>query len=265
MTRPLGTPTWIDLGSNDFASTKAFYEGLFGWRFDDAGEEYGHYCMVYNGDALVGGAMDTSGMTGPDGAPLPSRWDVYLAASDIDQRVELAKQHGAQVLMEPHDAGAAGRFSMLLDPSGAVVGLWAAGDTEGFAFEGKPGGPVWFELMTPKFDAAEEFYTAVFDFDFVSETMSMEGSDFRYATNGPEQEASSGIFDTSVFPDGGDAYWRAYIAIESTDAALAKVKELGGTVLDGPDDSPFGRITTIADPQGAQLQLCAMSESTPDE
>ena len=222
--------------------------------------------MVYNGDALVGGAMDTSGMTGPDGSPLPSSWDVYLAASDIEQRVELAKQHGAQVLLEPGDAGPSGRFAIILDPAGASVGLWAAGDIEGYVFEGKPGGPVWFELMSTKFDDSKAFYTEVFDFDYVTEEMEMEGGfNFRYATNGPEAEATSGLFDTSVFPDGEGSYWRVYLGIESTDAAIAKVKELGGTVLDGPDDSPFGRITTIADPQGAQIQLCAMSESTPDE
>ena len=244
MTRPLGTPTWIDLGSNDFASTKAFYEGLFGWRFDDAGEEYGHYCMVYNGDALVGGAMDTSGMTGPDGAPLPSRWDVYLAASDIDQRVELAKQHGAQVLMEPPMPEPPDGSSMLLDPSGAVVGLWAAG--------GRGGVRVRRQARRPRLVRADDAQVRrrrrVLHRRVRLRLRQRDhehggGSDFRYATNGPEQEASSGIFDTSVFPDGGDAYWRAYIAIESTDAALAKVKELGGTVLDGPDDSPFGRIT----------------------
>lgn len=261
MTRPLGTPTWIDYSSNDFAASRAFYEGLFGWRFEDSGEAYGHYNMIFNGEAAVGGAMDSSGMTGPDGSELAADWGVYLAVSDIDQRVELAKQHGGSVVVEPDDAGAAGRFAVITDPTGATVGLWQAGETQGYDFEGKPGGPVWFEMLTTQYDAAADFYTAVFDFDLHPMP---DSGDMRYATNGAADEASSGMFDTTVFPDGAGSYWRIYIGIGSTDAALAKVKELGGKIIDGPDDSPFGRITTIADPAGAQLQLCAMTEASPD-
>ena len=54
------------------------------------------------------------------------------------------------------------------------------------------------------------------------------------------------------------------LADDAADASLAKVKELGGKIIDGPDDSPFGRIATIADPSGAQLQLCAISEAEPN-
>ena len=50
----------------------------------------------------------------------------------------------------------------------------------------------------------------------------------------------------------------------STESALARVRELGGSVLDGPIDSPFGRITTIADPEGATFQISAMSEAVPE-
>jgi predicted enzyme related to lactoylglutathione lyase len=32
---PNGTFCWVDLGTNDAAGAKAFYEGLFGWEFDD--------------------------------------------------------------------------------------------------------------------------------------------------------------------------------------------------------------------------------------
>lgn len=38
-------------------------------------------------------------------------------------------------------------------------------------------------------------------------------------------------------------------------ARVAAVEGDGGKVLDGPVDSPFGRVTTIADPVGATLQL----------
>ena len=40
------------------------------------------------------------------------------------------------------------------------------------------------------------------------------------------------------------------------------MRELGGSVLDGPIDSPFGRITTVADPEAASFRISAMSEVT---
>ena len=37
--------------------------------------------------------------------------------------------------------------------------------------------------------------------------------------------------------------------------ALEVIREHGGTVLDGPQDSPFGRVTTVLDPAGATFQI----------
>ena len=30
-----GTPSWVDLSTNDQASAKEFYSGVFGWSYDD--------------------------------------------------------------------------------------------------------------------------------------------------------------------------------------------------------------------------------------
>lgn len=46
MTRSTGTPTWLDLGTTDLEGVKPFYQELFGWQFDDAGPEMGHYNMI---------------------------------------------------------------------------------------------------------------------------------------------------------------------------------------------------------------------------
>ena len=43
-----------------------------------------------------------------------------------------------------------------------------------------------------------------------------------------------------------------------------RIEEHGGTVLDGPSNSPFGRVATIADPEGATFQISAMSEAVPE-
>jgi predicted enzyme related to lactoylglutathione lyase len=47
------------------------------------------------------------------------------------------------------------------------------------------------------------------------------------------------------------ARWRPYFLVPGTDAATAKVVELGGQVLVPPGDTPVGRLAGLADDQGA--------------
>ena len=37
----------------------------------------------------------------------------------------------------------------------------------------------------------------------------------------------------------------------------SKAVSLGGKVIDGPDDTPFGRLATLADPTGAMFKIMA--------
>ena len=264
MSRPTGTTTWLDLGSTDLRAAQAFYTELFGWEFEDAGEEYGHYRMIRSNGTLVAGAMDVSGITCPDGDPLPSEWTVYLAVDDLDARVAKAQAAGAQIIVSPTVAADAGSFAIVLDLAGYPIGLWQAGDIEGYEFTAATGTPVWFEVMTHDFDAAARFYTEVLDAELVPMTEEMEDDSFRYVTNGAQDTATWGLGDaTGVIPE-GEGGWRIYFAVEACDAAVERIRELGGSLLDGPIDSPFGRIATVADPTGASFQICAMSESTPE-
>src|SRR5215217_4351978 len=50
-------------------------------------------------------------------------------------------------------------------------------------------------------------------------------------------------------------FWLAYFTVPSCDAAVAKVRELGGEVLAGPLDLGAGRIAVASDPQGAVFAL----------
>lgn len=264
--QPVGTPVWLDLGSNDFAASKDFYNGLFGWEFEDSGPEFGHYAMIRNNGTAVGGAMDTSGMTCPEGGEIPSVWDVYLSVDDLEARLAKARENGATVIVEPGQVGDAGRFAIVVDPSGTPIGMWEPNQLSGYDFTGAPGSPVWFELMTSDFDRAVDFYTKVFDADFVP----MPESEGFYVTNGTGDATKFGVCNVLMWGENPGAptpgrpnnYWRIYLNTESLDPALEKVRELGGQVLDGPEESPFGRLATIADPQGAFFQLIATSEAS---
>ena len=38
-----GTPSWVDLTTTDLEGALRFYGDVFGWEFEDMGEEAGHY------------------------------------------------------------------------------------------------------------------------------------------------------------------------------------------------------------------------------
>lgn len=55
------------------------------------------------------------------------------------------------------------------------------------------------------------------------------------------------------------AHWAVYFAVEDTDAALAKVVDLGGSIVAAAEDTPYGRIAQTADATGSQFRLVAGS------
>lgn len=105
--------------------------------------------------------------------------------------------------------------------------------------------------MSQSIDEAIPFYQQFFGW----ETHEIPG-EWRYVTNAAEEAATAGLCNArGVVEEGTPSYWRVYLAIADLDSALERLPELGGRVLDGPVDSPFGRIATVADPQGATFQL----------
>jgi uncharacterized protein len=117
------------------------------------------------------------------------------------------------------------------------------------------GTAAWHELHAKDYDAAVQFYQQVFGWntDVMSDT-----PEFRYTTLGAGAEAKAGILDASGYlPAEIPSSWQVYFAVSDTDASLAKAVEMGGKVVEGPDDTPFGRIATLTDPTGAMFKVVA--------
>ena len=45
------------------------------------------------------------------------------------------------------------------------------------------------------------------------------------------------------------------LRVEDTDAALARIVELGGSTVRPAEDTPYGRLAAATDPTGAQFKL----------
>ena len=58
--------------------------------------------------------------------------------------------------------------------------------------------------------------------------------------------------------------WQVYFAVADADAAIEKAVSMGARVVEGPEDSPFGRLATLADPTGAMFKIVAETQPGAD-
>lgn len=252
-----GAPMWIDLFTSDTGKAEAFYGGLFGWTFESAGEEFGGYITVSKDDKLVAGCMknDASQDT-------PDMWSLYLKTDDARKIESLAVENGGQVYASAMDVAELGTMTLIADVGGAAIGAWQPGTHKGFDVVGEPGTPSWFELHTRDYDKTIDFYQNVFKWNTKPESDTPE---FRYmmliAADGT---GLAGVMDASAFmPEGVPAAWSIYFGVDDTDAALKRVVELGGTIIEGAEDTPYGRLARAADTTGTQFKLVAPNDQMP--
>ena len=247
---PAGAPCWVDLWTSDVAAARQFYDELFGWQAQEPSPEFGGYFMFHRGGVPVAGAMGDMGDMRAD-----NTWKVYLATSDVTAATAAVAANGGQVMMPAYPVADLGSQSVLLDPEGATFGAWQAETFPGFTVLDEPGAPGWFELQTRSYDRALSFYRSVFgwDTDVVFDTEEM-----RYTTvvNPADRTPVAGIIDAANWlPEGSQEQWTIYWGTNDTEASVADVVRLGGTVVDGPVDTPYGRIATVTDPMGTLFRL----------
>jgi uncharacterized protein len=249
-----GAPCWIDLSTSDTTAARDFYTGLFGWTAGEASEEFGGYFMFNNAGTPVAGCMPAM-----PGAPT-DLWSVYLAVPDAAKTIEAASGAGGQVVVPAMAVADLGTMGMIVDPGGSAIGLWQPGQFPGIVNRDQAGLPSWFELHSSDYNAALAFYRDVFGWDL--QTM-MDTPDMKYSVLSHGDDQLAGIFDASG--EGPDARygWSFYNWVDDADASAAKAAELGGSVLQQPMDTPYGRLATIADPQGAVFKLMAANDQMP--
>jgi predicted enzyme related to lactoylglutathione lyase len=245
---PIGAPCWVDLLTSDPARSQEFYRRLFGWTVEDPGADYGGYQNFLKDGIRVAGSMRNDGEAG-----VPDLWSVYLAVDDAEKTVAQAEAHGAQVMVPAMDVMTLGRMAVVVDPGGAVIGMWQPGEFQGFGILAEANAPSWFELHTRDYEASVAFYREVFGWDTHTESDTPE---FRYTTLGEGDEAKAGLMDsTAILPEGVPSHWAVYFGVDDTDAALSEIVALGGEVVTPAEDTPYGRLAMASDATGALFRL----------
>ncbi len=113
---------------------------------------------------------------------------------------------------------------------------------------------VWYELMTTDMAAAKAFYTRVVGWG--TEDASRPGMPYTLFT--VKGVSVAGLLDLpeAALQVGERPRWVGYVAVDDVDAAVVRVKELGGAVHVPPRDIPdVSRFSVVADPQTAMFVL----------
>jgi uncharacterized protein len=108
----------VELNTTDVTKAKAFYSKLFDWQLEDVPMPSGSYTMIKVGEGTGGGIMKHP----VPGAP--SAWLAYVVVDDIAAATQKAKSLGAKVMQDVTDVMGMGSFSIIIDPTGAALGLW---------------------------------------------------------------------------------------------------------------------------------------------
>jgi hypothetical protein len=146
-----------------------------------------------------------------------------------------------------------GKMVGLADPGGAMFALYQpSAEAPGHDDPPAVGEFSWHELMTGDPDGAWDFYSGLFDW---SRTDSMDmGEMGSYDMFGRGAHPVGAMFRQP--PQVPVPHWLLYIRVPDVDAAAERVRELGGQVLNGPEEVPGGdRIVQCMDPQGAVFAL----------
>lgn len=244
-----GTPCWASLMAHRADQARSFYGALFGWEFEhDAGQLGGYTLAVLDGQrvAAIG--------DGPAEPHRPVAWTTMLASDDADETADLVRECGGTVGVGPLNADGDGRLAIAVDPSGAVFGIWQGERLPGADLTGVPGSVAWNELWTRESPLVAKFYQAVFGFG----TELCEGGEPDRLVLTVGGRAVAGIHGVGRrLPRDRGAHWMTFFEAADVDEAARRATGLGGRVVDPPFDSPYGRVATLVDPEGAAFAVMA--------
>lgn len=113
-----------ELATTNVPKAKAFYSKLFAWKLKDlpTPTPSGAYTMIEVGEGTGGGIMEQM----CDGAP--SAWMPYVLVKNIDASTKKAKKLGAKIMKDVTEVEGMGWLSIIVDPTGAMLGLWEPKD-----------------------------------------------------------------------------------------------------------------------------------------
>jgi predicted enzyme related to lactoylglutathione lyase len=118
----VGEFSWHELATHDYPAAYRFYERLFGWEKGASMDMGGGsiYQMFTRKGIPLGGIFNrTPDMSGPPA------WLHYVRVDDVHRAVEVVKERGGHILVEPMEVPGGDLIAQCTDPQGARFALHA--------------------------------------------------------------------------------------------------------------------------------------------
>lgn len=125
----VGSIWWSEIVSANPSKSREFYTQVFGWttkvvsavdtsRAPTPGED--EYTIYSKGGVEVAG-----GASAVDASPDAKRtgWVNYIQVVNVDAAAQDAVKHGGSIIKAPYDMSGTGRFALVQDPDGILIGL----------------------------------------------------------------------------------------------------------------------------------------------
>jgi uncharacterized protein len=239
-----GTFSWADLSTSDLDAALTLYTDLFDWEVtkeDIPGG--GVYAMFRVNGKDVAAASTLQEEQKQQG--VPPHWNVYVTVEDAEQSAKKAEAAGGTIVVPAFDVMGMGNMAVIADPTGAMFNVWEPKTNIGAQVMGEPNSIGWTELLTNDTDKAGAFYAEVFGYELTP--FGPEGT-YTVFKKGDTQVGGMMKVPTEQMPPN----WGIYFVSEDVDTVAKKTKAAGGSAYMEPEDMPeVGRISVLADPQGA--------------
>lgn len=241
-----GRFVWHELMTPDTSGAHAFYSKVLGWK-TQAFENDPSYQMFAAGSGPLGGSVAQA-----SGTP---HWLHYVGTPDIEATVQAAKSRGGSVTKEVTSIpGGTGKYAVLADPQGAAIAVYQSSGETGKESPAKRGEFSWHELATTDWNAAIDFYSAVFGWEKMAEH-DMGDDMGKYVLFGSNGVQRGGMFNKPASMPGGPG-WLGYVRVKDVNDAVKKAKAARGTLVNGPMEVPGGDwIAQFVDPYGAMFAV----------
>ena len=247
-----GSFVWYELMTSDTAAAEVFYRKVVGWELRDSGMGDRSYTLISAGPVMVAGLMALPAEARAMGAR--PGWVGYIGVDDVDAYAARVVAAGGKIYRAPEDIPGIGRFAVAADPHGAAFILFHATGNEAPApaAPGTVGHIGWHELHAGDWTSAFAFYAGLFGWTKADAVdMGPMGTYQLFATGG----ATVGGMMTKT-ADSPLPFWLYYFNVDAADAAVARVKEAAGQVVNGPMQVSGGSwIVQCMDPQGAMFAI----------
>ncbi len=115
-----GAFSWFELMTSDVEAAKSFYSEIFGWQYEKFSSAPGmdYQVIKVNGEEVAGMMKIPEESEGH-----PPAWGTYITVDNVDETVKQVESLGGKILMPPTDIPEVGRFSVIIDPQGAIISI----------------------------------------------------------------------------------------------------------------------------------------------